>query len=536
MKTSISLRARVCAALFLILLAAPVQAADKAALEGRLAATVGAGQGDDASVRLSAIRAFYASRGFGWHWTDGRALSGKAQDALDLLQAADKEGLEPADYLSAVLPAPARFETHDAAARFEIALSDAMLGYLSDLRTGRVAPSRLDPDLFVAIPAIDGRDALERLAAGDGPRTAAGHYTPGNPVYRNLRDSLATYRRVAELGGWPVVPEGPKLEEGVAEPRVAALRSRLAATKDLLEPDSGSEQFDASLKQAVIAFQRRHGLDTDGVVGPATLAALNVPVEDRIDQIKWNMERWRWMPDDLGTQHVLVNIAAFELQGVMNGTIRKRMRVVVGREYRRTPVFSDAIQYMEVNPYWHVPTSIAVKDLLPKIKANLGYLASEGFSVLDGWGANARRLDPQAIDWNALGGGRFPYKLRQDPGAKNALGRIKFMFPNKHDVYLHDSPARELFGREIRTFSSGCIRVENPQGLAEFLLATQSQPKTDELNAAFASKDTRIVRLAEPVPVHLAYFTAWTDEDGTVQFRKDIYGRDRDLAAALGRT
>ena len=518
-----------------VLSAAPTSAAGERELQEQLAASVGAVDAGPATDRLAAIREFYAARDFKLHWSDARRPSEKAGAARELLRRADIEGLEPEDYRIAGAPAE-RFENRAAAARFEIALSDALLRYLGDLRTGRVAPARLDPDLFVAHPAFDLAEALERLVAGDDIRSVAARYAPANPVYRNLRDSLAAYRRIAGRGGWSAVSSGPKLEAGTAGPRVAALRTRLAATEDLPGSDTTGETFDHSLTQAVSTFQTRHGLDADGIVGPATLAALNVPVENRISQIKWNMERWRWMPDDLGTRHVLVNIAAFELHGVVNGTIRKRMRVVVGREYRRTPVFSDAIRYMEVNPYWHVPPTIAVKDLLPKIRADLGYLASEGFAVLDGWGADARRLDPQRIDWNALDKGGFPYKLRQDPGTKNALGRIKFMFPNKHDVYLHDSPARELFGREVRTFSSGCIRVEDARALAEFLLSTQTEPTTDALNAALAGTETRIVRLAEPVPVHLAYFTAWTGEDGTVHFRKDIYGRDRDLAAALKKT
>lgn len=312
-----------------------------------------------------------------------------------------------------------------------------------------------------------------------------------------------------------------------------ALRARLAATIDLLDPDIESETFDDALKQATIVFQKRHGLDPDGVVGRATRAALNVSVESRIAQIMLNMERWRWMPDDLGERHVLVNIPAFSLQGIENGRIRTEMRVVVGKEYRRTPVFSDRISYLELNPFWYVPPKIAANDVLPKILADPTYVTSAGFSVLDGWGANAQTLDPAAIEWSVLGPGKFPYKLRQNPGPQNALGRVKFMFPNKHDVYLHDSPARELFGRTLRTFSSGCIRVERPLDLAAFILDDQAGWRRADIEQAITGKDTRIVRLDTPVPVHLTYFTAWSSEDGTVNFRQDIYGRDSALAKAL---
>jgi len=388
--------------------------------------------------------------------------------------------------------------------------------------------------LFVANAVIDRRAALDAIATAADLRRVVTAYTPANPVYRNLRDSLAAYRRVAAAGDWPTVPDGPKLTLGDSGPRVSALRARLAATIDLLGSGIESETFDDTLEQATIVFQKRHGLDPDGVVGRATIAALKVSVDARIEQIMLNMERWRWMPDDLGERHVLVNIAAFSLQRIENGRIRSEMRVVVGKQYRRTPVFSDRISYLELNPFWHVPPKIAANDVLPKIIADPNYVASAGFSVLDGWGANAQTLDPAAINWSALGPGRFPYKLRQNPGPQNALGSVKFMFPNKHDVYLHDSPARELFGRTLRTFSSGCIRVERPLDLAAFVLNNQTgwEDRAD-IQQAIAGKDTRIVRLATPVPVHLTYFTAWTSEDGTVNFRQDIYDRDSALAKAL---
>lgn len=514
----------------------PAQALDDdaRALQVQLAATVGAAGTDPATERLVAIRDFYGAREFSPVWVTKAKPNDKAQAARDLLRGADRDGLIPDDYLAGVTPLPDKFADAGEAAQFEISMSDAILHFLGDLRTGRVSPSRLDPDLFVANAVIDRRAALDAIATAADLRSVVTAYTPANPVYRNLRDSLAAYRRVAAAGDWPTVPDGPKLTLGDSGPRVSALRARLAATIDLLGSGIESETFDDALKQATIVFQKRHGLDPDGVVGRATIAALNVSVDARIEQIMLNMERWRWMPDDLGERHVLVNIAAFSLQGIENGRIRSEMRVVVGKQYRRTPVFSDRISYLELNPFWHVPPKIAANDVLPKIIADPNYVASAGFSVLDGWGANAQTLDPAAINWSALGPGRFPYKLRQNPGPQNALGSVKFMFPNKHDVYLHDSPARELFGRTLRTFSSGCIRVERPLDLAAFVLNNQTdwEDRTD-IQQAIAGKDTRIVRLATPVPVHLTYFTAWTSEDGTVNFRQDIYDRDSALAKAL---
>ncbi len=515
--------------------ATPSLAAGEREVQDQLAARIGAVDAGAETDRLAAIRDVYASRDFRLVWSDGRKPGPRATEALGILGRADIEGLEPQDYAAPAGHHAPAFANATDAARFDISLSNTMLKFLGDLRNGRVAPGQIEPDLKVSHPTIDMRAALERLAGEADLRAVVEAYVSRNPVYRNLRGSLAAYRRLAEQGGWRPVPDGPKLVAPETGERVTALRARLQATKDLIEPANGSDAFDDDLEKAVKAFQKRHGLDPDGVAGTATFAALNVPVEDRIEQIKLNMERWRWMPDDLGARHILVNIAAFELHGVVDGSIRKRMRVVVGRDYRRTPIFSDAIRYLEVNPYWHVPPKIAVEDLLPKIRKDPAYLTNEGFTVLDGWGADARPVNASQVNWASLGKGSFPYKLRQDPGPRNALGRIKFMFPNAHDVYLHDSPARELFRKNVRTFSSGCIRVEDAVGLAGFLLGLQADPAPDRVKVALADKQTTIIPLRQPIPVHLTYFTAWSDEDGTVNFRRDIYERDASLAAALAR-
>lgn len=520
---------------------ASVEAETRDALRTHMAATASAIQFNRATERLATLRNFYEARDYKPIWLEKRRLNPRAASALALYRIADREGLSPSDYLDGLPAADAALANAAESAHVELLMSDTLLRYLNDLRNGRAVPSELDPDLFVANPAIDRRAALEAAATTSDLRAIAAAHTPANPVYRNLRESLAAYRRVQENGGWSPVPGGPKLARAeTAEAhgpevaaRVVALRARLAATLDLLEPGAPAGTFDEGLHRAVIVFQKRHGLDPDGVVGPATLAALNVPVEARIVQIALNMERWRWMPDELGARHVLVNIAAFSLQAVENGSIRKEMRVVAGKQYRRTPIFSDSIKYLEINPFWHVPPKIAVDDILPKIIADPAYLETSGYTVLDGWGANAQPVPASSIDWTSARTGRFPYKLRQNPGPQNALGSIKFMFPNKHDVYLHDSPARELFGRSLRAFSSGCIRVERPVDLAEFVLAGQPEGTRASIEAAIAGKSTKIVRLTTPVPVHLTYFTAWTSEDGTVQFRNDVYERDSALAAAL---
>jgi murein L,D-transpeptidase YcbB/YkuD len=308
---------------------------------------------------------------------------------------------------------------------------------------------------------------------------------------------------------------------------VPILRRRLQITGDITIQDPNSFRYDAGLELAVRGFQARQGLEVDGVVGPASRAALNLPVGERIAQLLINLERWRWLPDDLGDRHVLVNIAGFELQAVDYGQTVFRSAVVVGTPYHQTPVFSDQIEYVEFNPFWNVPTSIARGEILPKARRDPGYLAQQNIRVLAGWGDDAPVVDPRRIDWSRP----FPYRLRQEPGPNNALGRVKIMFPNPFNVYLHDTPARDLFGRASRAFSHGCIRVHEPLALAAHVL-DWSLP---QVQSVVDGRGRKIVRLAKPMPVHVTYQTAWVGQDGAVQFREDIYGRDARVADLLFR-
>jgi murein L,D-transpeptidase YcbB/YkuD len=284
--------------------------------------------------------------------------------------------------------------------------------------------------------------------------------------------------------------------------------------------------YDAELERAVREFQSAHGLEADGVVGRKTLAALNVPVDERIQQIQLNMERWRWMPDDLGERYLLVNMAGFELQAVENDEAVMDMRVIIGRPYRSTPAFLGTMRYLVINPYWNVPHKLAVLDLLPKQQADPDYLPGKGFRVYAGWGKDAPELDPGDIDWSSYTAENFPYRLIQDPGEVNSLGRIKFMLPNPYAVYLHDTPSRHLFNRPVRTFSSGCIRVAEPVRLANFVLNDGRDYMTPDVLEAISSGENQIVSLPRVVPVYMLYQTAWVDDEGMAHFRDDVYGRD----------
>lgn len=301
------------------------------------------------------------------------------------------------------------------------------------------------------------------------------------------------------------------------------------AAADTADPN----RYDDQLVQAVMRFQERHGLEADGKVGAKSTEQLNVPVEARIRQALLNLERRRWMSDDPGARYVFVNLADFELKIVDGPKTVFDTRVVVGAPYHRTPVFSEEMKYVVINPYWNVPPSISRGELLPKIKADPGYLAERNFELLSDWSDSATVLDPHKIDWSGVTPQSFNYKLRQGPGPGNALGHMKFMFPNEFNVYLHDTPARSLFAKTERSFSHGCIRVEDVERFGAVVLNNGAEWSLDAIQAEIDSGRRTIVNLSGPLSVHITYLTAWVNKDGTVHFRNDIYGRDQILAEAL---
>jgi murein L,D-transpeptidase YcbB/YkuD len=310
-----------------------------------------------------------------------------------------------------------------------------------------------------------------------------------------------------------------------------ALRHRLTASGDLSGDKADSPEFDKPVETAVRRFQERHGLTVDGVAGRATLAAMNVPVERRIDQIRANLERARWVLHELPAEYVLVDIAGFKVRFYRDGRAIWETRAVVGRPMRMTPIFKSRITYLEANPTWTVPPTILGEDVLPAIRRDPHYLQEKNMRVIDRHG---NPVDPAGIDWSRYRGSNFPYMIRQDPGPDNALGRIKFMFPNKHAVYLHDTPGKELFRRTERTFSSGCIRIEDPYGFAELLLDRDPEWGREHIVAAIDSLKTRTIRLRNPVVVILLYWTVDVGDNGAVLFKQDIYDRDPPIIKALG--
>jgi murein L,D-transpeptidase YcbB/YkuD len=469
------------------------------------------------------IARFYEQRDFRPAWTPARA-----QALLALVEGSRADGLDPRDYHLAAL----RAGKEDPADR-ELLYTDSLIRLAYSLYFGKLDPRSFDPQWNYArtLDGIDPPRALEALVTAPSLGEALYAYAPQLPEYRGLRQALVHYRALRDAGGWQPLPPGPTLRPGMRDARVAALRARLAVAGDLASADAADlEQYDPALEAAVTSFQDRHGLEPDGIVGRRTLAALNVGVQARIDQIRVNLERLRWVAQDLQGDYLLVDIAGFRARLVLDGKTAWTSRVVVGRPYRKTPVFRATMRYIVLNPTWNVPPTILDEDILPKLARDPGMLARDHMKVLDRAG---NEVDPATVDWAQYAGRTPPYRIVQAPGDGNPLGRLKFMFPNGHDVYLHDTPARELFHKSERAFSSGCIRVQHPLALALLLLDDPQRWSVQTLAEAIGTGETRSIFVKRKVPVMLLYWTAVADENGTVEFHADLYGRDAPVLKGL---
>ena len=487
---------------------------------------------DGGPIDPTELRRLYEARAWAPLWGgDGE----RAAAVVAVLRDAPSEGLDPATYHLGALAVPGD-DTPQAMAGRDVLLTDAVIRYATDVSLGRVAPRRNTQELELDPRQVDPVALAISVAEAPDVRAAFAGLAPSRPEYARLRELLARYRKIAARGAWPVVPDGEKLRPGVSDPAIPIVRRRLAASEELTGAATASPLFDRPLASAVRAFQSRNGLSPDGVIGDGTRAALNRGVQQRIDQIVANMERWRWLPADFGQRHVVVNIPAFELALVDEGHVTLRMPVIVGRTERMTPVLSSRITDLVFNPFWRVPPTIASKDLLGKIRQDASYFTGQSIHVYRKRDTGPVELDPQEVNWRRLGDADLAQlRLRQEPGPTNPLGRVKFQMANTLDIYLHDSPARNLFQRPARALSSGCVRVGDALGLATALL--QDMPDwTEERRATLlADWETHKVRLKNPVPVYLTYQTAWVDDGGAAHFRDDLYERDKRLTQSLQR-
>jgi len=527
--------------------AQPLIASMSERLRGRLE-TVGHTTGTSAqseTIRaLDSLVRFYEGRSFRPVWICEEGLLPHTEAFVQVISQAEREGIRSASYHLAriermmaeqrVAHAQPLSQNLRSWVDLELLLTDAFFMYGAHISTGQIDPRKLHEVWFAHRSEIDLETRLQQAVEADQVGELLQSLQPTHAGYVALQKTLMSYRDIAAKGGWPVIPDGPKLQRGDRGPHVMALRTRLLLTADLdRASDPVGDVFDTALEQALQKFQERHGLDPDGIVGTPTLMVLNVPATVRVRQIELNMERWRWLPHELEDRYILVNLADFALDVVEHGRSTLAMRVVVGKPERRTPFFSADMTYLVLSPHWYVPSAIAIQDKLPLIRRDPNYVARQNFKLFRDGERGATRVDPLSVDWSAVSARNFPYRLRQDPGPRNALGRVKFMFPNAYHVYLHDTPSRELFAKTERAFSSGCIRLEKPIELAEYLLRDDPRWSRQRILATIERGAEQVVHLPTTIPVHLLYWTAWVNEQGLVNFRKDIYERDKVLEKAL---
>ncbi len=470
------------------------------------------------------VESFYKGRNYQPAWSQNGHLV-QVETLLRAIEDAYGDGLSPDYYhltrIRALVdklvqePAPDSNQLSE----LDILLTDAFLTLGCHLSAGCVNPVTIETEWFAKSLKVDVSSVLEQALKKKQIREALMELRPQKDIYSRLRLALARYRELSSRADWPSVSAGPSLKKGSKSERVVELRRRLAASGDMSADETTvGNSFDEKVEQSVIIFQKRHGLKPDGVVGRDTLNALNVPLKQRIRQMELNMERLRWILGNIEDRFIVVNIANFRLDVIEHDKSVLSMKVVVGKPYLRTPIFTAKMTYLVINPVWNIPDSIARKEILKKVAQNPHYLAEQNIKTLKRSNATGKAL---------------PYRFQQEPGPLNALGTIKFMFPNEYDVYLHDTPAKRLFSENVRTFSHGCTRIEKPLELAEYLLRDDPRWSQQELLAAIEKGTEQIVQIPHPLNVHILYLTAWVDESGIVQFRDDIYGRDKRLDEAL---
>lgn len=494
--------------------------------------------------RSGDVGTFYNQRGYKAAWHDGKRTSSKGRELIKNLERAGEDGLESADYHLAIIKEQVQLAKNSGSAalnKLDIVMTDAALHYAYHLAYGKLNPKQFGHSWNVDEERVPLGGSLNEALENDKLTTFYNQVKPQHQQYKKLQRELVDYQKRIAKGTWEKVPEVKKLELGMVDDRVVALRKRLEYDRKLPKPlndvrpnpadstgmkmDSffNAKVYDRGVRDAVIAFQKDHGLAADGVVGKNTIAALNVPLDGRVNQIKLNMERWRWLPNDLGTDYLLVNVPSFELNVYEDfDSLVLLKKVQVGKTKHKTPIFNDLMQYLEFNPYWTVPFSIATKEILPKLKRNAGYLTRNNMELLSG----GRAINPYGINWANVSRKNFHYTIRQKPGAKNALGRVKFMFPNLYNVYLHDTPSKSLFARSERTFSHGCVRLEKPFELAEYLLKDEPKWSGEKVEKLIERGKNKRVYLTNPRPIYILYFTTWVGDDEKLRFYKDVYGRD----------
>jgi murein L,D-transpeptidase YcbB/YkuD len=480
------------------------------------------------------IAKFYAERGFKPIWFTGFKLNSAGKNAIFTLKNAALEGLNPSDYLPAIKGISfleLNLLSPEIIVENEIRLTKYIASYLRDLKGGRLAPQKITKQAYQIGNPVNPYDLLSKGMLKDPTGIWLTCDTLSEEAYKKLKDKLANLRILEQKGGWSLLsfPTQIKIKLGVRGSFIQPLKNQLFA-RGYLDEISQTDLFDEKVDKALRQFQSLHGLEEDGVLGSATLAALNVPIEKRINQIIISMERWRWLPEEKGERYVMVNIPAYHLKAFDKSQLILEMPVIIGMNYRQTPVFTSVIDFVRFNPTWYVPYSISVKDKLPLLRSNPSYFNEKGYRIYNELGEN---INPEEIDWTDVDSTSFNYKIVQKPGPTNALGRLFFHINTPFGVFLHGTPNIESFRNAKRSLSSGCIRVADPIMLAFFILNDPQKWPKEKIIQWVEKGETQNIYLEQPVKIYVTYHTAWVDQQGRCHFAEDIYNQDHALQEAL---
>lgn len=505
--------------------------------------------GKSEAFHFSQGLAFYTDRGFRQAWIIDDKLTCTAYEMRYEIQQSKFDGLEPKDYHLREINLG--FEGMEKAnrglgepltplemAKLDILLTDAFLELATHIYLGKLDFNhRINGwEIQRKVPKKEAINKLRLSLQSGSIRKGMATLYPSFPMYDRMRRSIMElYGKEKQMPkNWQILKVASSIKPLESHLAIPKIRERLDFWEDnLLAPEAVPELYDSALLLRVQEFQTKHGLNPDGVIGNATIRALNRSPKDFIRQASVNMERLRWLPDTVLSEVILVNIANYSLDYIRERDTLLHSNAIVGNAYRKTPIFNAPMSYLVFSPTWTVPPTILRNDVIPAIKRDVDYLANKNMRLLT---YNGQQVDPKKIDWSKISATNFPYMVRQDPGPTNSLGWVKFMFPNKHNVYIHDTPSRQLFARDNRALSSGCIRIQKPLELAKLLLEDQPLWSDDRISAAMYSRKEQTVMLKRKIPVVMLYLTFWTDSRGIIMFRHDIYERDEELFKALSTT
>ena len=539
----------------------PASADDRQTLRA-LTSVEAAEAGGQSVAKTDWLSQFYHDTDHRRIWTGSRRSQKRLAAYLDTLKASSTLGFDTELYGLSHLQRLAASEGQADQAQLELDASRSFAEFALDTRDGRISP-RIDfTEDELAGRETEKASFLRSIQQGKSPEQVMTALRRDNPLQTRLIKALAEYARLAKDGGWEAVEiSSDALETGDTGLDVEHVAERLRLegffkadleyreTAPSAAPTDASSirateasqtatkakhaaYFDEGLAEAVEAFQISRGIEPDGIVGPDTLARMNEPVEALIDNIKLNLERARWLPQDFSERYVLVNIAAYSTVLYEKERLQSRIRTVVGKDHQQTPVFAGSMSYMVVNPYWNIPESIVRNEIAPNLREDLGYLSEKNMELVDGWGDNPNVIDAASIDWSDLPT-PLGFRMRQKPGETNSLGLVKFMFPNEYSVYLHDTPADALFDKTKRAFSHGCIRLADPIKFANWVLEETEGYDGARVEEIIAGGERTVIQLDQEIPVYITYFTAWSDVEGNIFFYDDIYKRDRTLRQAI---